>query len=95
MAQIPTGSRYPGASSLVQDTFAESHLNAILTLTEATNHAATTKTSKYVNIISIHIFTQIVIETAEPCNRVAIEIIKEKYHSLRTIHMISYTYFNE
>ena len=62
----------------IPNTYAKCHLNVTSALAgAAANHAATAKTSKYVNITSIYIFTPIAIETAGSWNQEAIEIIEE------------------
>ena len=62
----------------VVDTFAQSYIGDTSNLTgAAANHAATLKTSKYVNITDTNIFVPIVIETGGAWDQQSIEFIQE------------------
>ena len=60
------------------NTYADSHIKSTSNTAGATaNHAATTKSAKYANLTSTHIFVPFVIETSGAWNAQAIELTQE------------------
>ena len=77
--QIPWARSKPLAWDVtVPDTYADSHINSTsITAGAAANHAETTKSAKYANLTSTHIFVSFVIETSGAWNAQAIELTQE------------------